>query len=76
MIPVVAPRALQIRKQIVVFVGATPMVAKIGSSNLVSAGNVQFMLMLMCGWPDFLKLALVLMYKRQQQILLLHQLTE
>ena len=76
MIPVIAPHALQIRKQIVAFVGATPMVAKVGSNNLVSAGNIQFMFMLMFGRPDFLKPALVLMYKRRQQILLQHQLTE
>ena len=74
MIPVIAPHALQIRKQIVAFVGATPMMAKVGSNNLVSAGNIQFMLMF--GRPDFLKPALVLMYKRRQQILLQHQLTE
>ena len=52
------------------------MVAKVGSNNLVSAGNIQFMFMLMFGRPDFLKPALVLMYKRQQQILLQHQLIE
>ena len=76
MIPVIAPHALQTRKQVVAFVGATPMVAKVGSNNLVSAGNIQFMSMLMFGRPDFLKPALVLMYKRRQQILLHHQLTE
>ena len=76
MIPVIAPHALQIRKQIVAFVGATPMVAKVGSNNLVSAGNIQFVSMFMFGRPDFLKPALVLMYKRQQEILLQHQLTE
>ena len=48
-------QTLQSRKQIVAFVGATPMVAKVGSSNLVSAGNIQFMLMLIFGRPDFLK---------------------
>ena len=57
MIPVIAPHALQIRKQIVAFVGATPIMAKVGSNNQVSAGNIQFML----GRPDFLKPALVLM---------------
>jgi hypothetical protein len=67
---------LQIRKQIVAFVGATPMVAKVGRNDLASAGNIQFMSMLMFGRPDFLKPALVLMYKRRQQILLQHQLTE
>ena len=69
-------QALQSRKQIAAFVGATPMVAKVGSSNLVSAGNIQFMLMLMFGRPDFLKPALVLVNKRQQQSLLQDQLTE
>ena len=76
MIPVIAPHVLQIRKQIVAFVGAAPMIAKVRSNNLVSAGNILFMLMLMFGRPDFLKPALVLMSKRRQQILLHHQLTE
>ena len=42
MIPVVAPHALQRRKQIVAFVGTTPMLAKGGSNNLVSSGTYQF----------------------------------
>ena len=58
MIPVVAPHALQRRKQIVAFVGTTPMLAKGGSNNLVSSGTIQFMMMLMFGRPDFLKPAL------------------
>ena len=52
------------------------MVAKVGSNNLVSAGNIQFMSMLMFGRPDFLKPARMRMYKRRQQILLRHQLIE
>ena len=52
------------------------MVAKVGSNNLVSAGNIQFMLTMLFGRPDFLKPALMLMYKRQQQFLLRHQLIE
>ena len=76
MIPVIALHALQVRKQIVAFVGATAIMAKVGSNNLVSAGNNQFIFMFMFGRPDFLKPALVFMYKRRQQTLLQHQLTE
>ena len=42
MIPVVAPHALQRRKQIVTFVVATPMLAKGGSDNLVLSGTYWF----------------------------------
>ena len=76
MTPVIALMRCLVRKQIVALVGATPMVAKVGSNNLVSASNIQFMLTMLFGRPDFLKPALMLMYKRQQQFLLRHQLIE
>ena len=76
MTPVMALMRCSVRKQIVAFVGATPMVAKVGSNNLVSAGNIQFIFMPLFGRPDFLKPALMRMYKRQQQFLLRHQLIE
>ena len=76
MTPVMALMRCSVRKQIVAFVGATPMVAKVGSNNLVSTGNIQFVFMMLFGRPDFLEPALLLMYKRQPQFLLRHQLIE
>ena len=76
MTPVMALMRCSVRKQIVAFVGATPMVAKVGSSNLVSTGNIQFVFMMLFGRPDFLEPALMRMYKRQPQFLLRHQLIE
>ncbi len=52
------------------------MVAKVGSNNLVSTGNIQFVFMMLFGRPDFLEPALMRMYKRQPQFLLRHQLIE
>jgi hypothetical protein len=76
MTPVMALMRCSVRKQIVAFVGATPMVAKVGSNNLVSTGNIQFVFMMLLGRPDFLEPALMRMYKRQPQFLLRHQLIE